>query len=88
MCRYQGSGIKTGAVQRLWDEPGGYPLTGQVVSGMKGDVSLVCCSGTEREKACPDTVLPAGGQARGSLPSRLNRRGSEYRCGVCRRTGS
>jgi hypothetical protein len=26
--------IETGVFRRPWDEPGGYPLTGQVVSGM------------------------------------------------------
>jgi hypothetical protein len=34
-CRNALDGIKTGAVNRLRDEPGGCPLIGQAVSGME-----------------------------------------------------
>ncbi|MGH2369237.1 MAG: hypothetical protein ACRDI2_13660 [Chloroflexota bacterium] len=33
---------------------------GQTVSGMDGDVSLVCCSRMELGKACPDTAARPG----------------------------
>ena len=57
--------IETGVWCELRDELGRCPLMGQVVSGVEGGVSPVCCSRAEREKACPDT---AAGQraARGS----------------------
>jgi hypothetical protein len=35
---------------------------GQMVSGMDGDVSLVCCSRMELGKACPDTAACGGGE--------------------------
>ena len=44
----------------LWDEPGGCPLIGQVVSGMEGDVSLICCFRMERGKACSGTASILG----------------------------
>ncbi|GEM_PF-2984971 len=34
-CRDQEDGIKAGASQWLRDEPGGYPLTGQAVPGVR-----------------------------------------------------
>src|SRR5712691_8082702 len=52
-----------------------------------GDVSLICRSRTEREKACPGTASDSSG-ARGSVPSGLTPRGAEYRSGARRRTGS
>jgi hypothetical protein len=34
-CRDLGNDIKTGVSMRSWDEPGGSPFIGQVVSGME-----------------------------------------------------
>jgi hypothetical protein len=53
-------------------------------------VRLICCLGMERGKACPDTVarpLRTGGE-RGSIPSGVRPRGSEYRRRTRWRTGS
>lgn len=47
------------------DKSGGCPFTGQVVSGVEGGVSPVCCSRVEREKACDDTAVDQQ-MARGS----------------------
>jgi len=47
---------KPGYPMQSRDESGGCPFTGQVVSGMDGDVSLVCCSRMEQGKACSDTA--------------------------------
>jgi hypothetical protein len=45
-----------------------------------GDVSLVCCSGTERGKARPDTAALVGGER--ERPKRLQPQGTGYRrCG-------
>jgi hypothetical protein len=45
----------------------------------RGDVSLVCCSRTERGKACPDTAALVWRGER-ECPEWLQPRGIEYRC--------
>jgi hypothetical protein len=44
-----------------------------------GDVSLICCFRVEREKACPETSAPRGGER--ERPKRLKPQGIEYRRG-------
>ena len=51
--------IKTGVSGCFRDEPGGCPLIGQVVSGMKA--TRACCGCMER-KAHPDTPARRGGE--------------------------
>lgn len=50
----------------------------------EGDASLICGVRAEREKARPDTVLPAGlGVGERERPERLEPQGAEYRrCGA------
>jgi hypothetical protein len=47
------------------DEPGGRPDYWPGGARREGGVSLVCGSGTEREKACADTAIPVGDALRG-----------------------
>jgi len=70
-----------------WDEPGGYPFTGQAVPGVNGGTSPVCGFHAERGRACPDTA-PGEAGARGSAHKRQKPQGAEYRRGACSRTGS
>jgi len=62
-CRYQNRrDIKTGAA---WGVPGGaWRVPADWPGGVRhvGDVSLVCCSRMEREKACPGTAPWSGGE--------------------------
>jgi hypothetical protein len=56
-------GIKTRDVLNLWDQPGGHPLTGQVVSGVKAARARSAASArnmgkqnTDTARAYPETV--------------------------------
>ena len=51
----------------------GSRFSGQAVSGMDGDVSLVCCSRMEQGKACPAAAVRFSGVAIGSSSSGSNR---------------
>jgi hypothetical protein len=53
-----------------WDEPGGYPFTGQVVLGVNGGVNLICGFCVERGKAGADNTAP-GRAVRGSISSSM-----------------
>ena len=55
----------------------------------EGGVSLVCGSGTERERASVDTAVPVGDALRDRVRERAQAEteGAEYRCGARRRTG-
>ena len=76
-----------GLALQSWDEPGGCPLTGQVVPGMEATRAWSAAAarnvGRRTPKQAPATRLPV---ARGSLPS--HGLGTEYRRGAGRRTGS
>jgi hypothetical protein len=54
------------------DEPGGRPDYWPGGARREGGVSLVCGSGTEREKASVDTAIPVGDALRGRERERAN----------------
>jgi hypothetical protein len=69
--------IETGAWKQLRDEPGGCPLTGQVVSGMEVARARSAAFGWNRRRRVRIPPAQAGG--RGELRSgELPQAGSEY----------
>jgi len=70
---------KPGLSLQPWDESGGCPVYWPGGVRHRGDVSLVCCSRTERGKACPDTAALVWRGER-EYPEWLQPRGIEYRC--------
>ena len=89
-CRKRSDGIKTGRKSLTRDEPGGYLLTAQAVSGIKvarARSRLLC--GT-REPAITmrrSTGYYLAGREREN-PKSLERQGAEYRCRSQGRTAS
>ena len=70
------------------DEPGGCPDDWPGGARREGGVSLVCGSGTEREKASVDTAAGVVGlRGRERERAEADTEGTEYRCGARRRTG-
>jgi hypothetical protein len=73
----QSGDIETGASFGLWDEPGGSPLTGQVVSGMEATRAWSAAFAWNVGRHAPTRRLAClgGPAARGSVPSGGNRKG-------------
>jgi len=70
------------------DQPGGRPDYWPGGARREGGVSLVCGSGTEREKASADTATGVAGlQGRERERAEADTEGTEYRRGARRRTG-
>ena len=70
------------------DQPGGWPDYWPGGARREGGVSLVCGSGTEREKASADTATGVAGlQGRERERAEADTEGTEYRRGARRRTG-
>ena len=79
---------KPGCSRSARDESGGCPCFWPGGVRHIGDVSPVCCSCMEREKARPDTAIQGWSGWREGVAERLKPGGSEYRRGACWRTGS
>jgi len=73
----QSGDIKTGASFGLWDELGGSPLTGQVVSGVEATRawSAAFAWNVGRRAPAQRRARLGGPVARGSVPSGRNRKG-------------
>jgi hypothetical protein len=77
--------IETGVYGCPRDEPGGCPLTGQVVSGMKATRAWSAAAAWNVGRPAPIRP-PPGGERETTEQQKL--RGAEYRCGEGWRTGS
>jgi len=82
--------IETGEIKSLRDEPGGCPLTGQAMSGVKAARARSAAPARNvgrRVPILPARVLCGCGWVRGSA-STAETGDAEYRRGACWRTGS
>jgi hypothetical protein len=80
--------IGTGVFRRLRDEPGGYPLTGQAVSGMQATRARSAASARNRRRRVPILAGPDHGAVRQGVPRAAEPQGAGYRRGARWRTGS
>ena len=81
--------IRTGEFKSLRDEPGGCPLIGQAVSGVKAARARSAAPARNVGRRVP--ILPVRAGLRGGREGerRTAETGDvEYRCGACWRTGS